>query len=99
SPGELDRGTQRANVSLLANRHKLFKLDPRVSYMIVCTKLSLQKQTVFQRVPSRDRVEKFSLSEGRTTGPHHRGYSSNVQFNWPGRMTCPTPQLRRLAAS
>ncbi|MEQ2317099.1 hypothetical protein AMECASPLE_039274 [Ameca splendens] len=25
-------GRQRTNVSLLANRHKLFKLDPRVSY-------------------------------------------------------------------
>ncbi|KAK5608655.1 hypothetical protein CRENBAI_022452 [Crenichthys baileyi] len=39
--------------------------------------MSLQKQTVFQRVPSRDPVsttprEQFSRSEGRTTGPHHQ---------------------------
>ncbi|MEQ2305581.1 hypothetical protein AMECASPLE_039300 [Ameca splendens] len=41
----------------------------------------------------RRRVEQFSRSEGRTTGPHHHGYSSNLQF---GR---PTPQLQRLAAA
>ncbi|MEQ2317021.1 hypothetical protein AMECASPLE_038542 [Ameca splendens] len=42
------------------------------------------------------RVEQFPRSEGRTTGPHHRGYSCNVQF---GRATQrATPQLRRLAA-
>ncbi|KAK5622157.1 hypothetical protein CRENBAI_009138, partial [Crenichthys baileyi] len=43
----------------------------------------------------RRRVEQFSQSEGRTTGPHHRGYSAV----WPAdRTSRPTPQLRRLAA-
>ncbi|KAK5603335.1 hypothetical protein CRENBAI_009774, partial [Crenichthys baileyi] len=42
----------------------------------------------------RRRVEQFSRSEGRTTGPHHRGYSSNVQFGRSDRASRPTPQLR-----
>ncbi|KAK5604250.1 hypothetical protein CRENBAI_020523, partial [Crenichthys baileyi] len=62
-----------------------------------------QKQTVSREFPAetlslRRRVEKFSQSEGRTTAPHHRGYSSNVQFGRPNRTSRPTPQLRRLAA-
>ncbi|MEQ2279544.1 hypothetical protein AMECASPLE_010624 [Ameca splendens] len=28
----------------------------------------------------RRQVQHFSQSEGRTTGPHHRGYSSNMQL-------------------
>ncbi|MEQ2299810.1 hypothetical protein AMECASPLE_018847, partial [Ameca splendens] len=43
----------------------------------------------------RSRVEQFSQSEGRTTGLHHHGYSSNVQFSQPGRACRPSPQLRR----
>ncbi|KAK5607873.1 hypothetical protein CRENBAI_009656, partial [Crenichthys baileyi] len=39
------------------------------------------------------RVEQFFRSEGRTTGPHHRGYSSNMQFSRPGRTSRFTPQL------
>ncbi|MEQ2286125.1 hypothetical protein AMECASPLE_038907 [Ameca splendens] len=42
------------------------------------------------------RVEQFFRSEGRPKGPHHRGYSSNVQFGQPTEL--PTPQLRSLAA-
>ncbi|KAK5619458.1 hypothetical protein CRENBAI_013843 [Crenichthys baileyi] len=35
------------------------------------------------------RVEKFSRSEGRTTAPHHCGYSSNVQFSRPTERAAP----------
>ncbi|MED6265553.1 hypothetical protein CHARACLAT_026690 [Characodon lateralis] len=42
-------------------------------------------------------MEQFSRSEGRTTGPHHRGYSCNIAV-WPAcRASNPTEQLRRLA--
>ncbi|MED6269343.1 hypothetical protein CHARACLAT_032194 [Characodon lateralis] len=45
----------------------------------------------------RRRVEQFYQSEGRTTGPHHHGYSSNVQF---GRQNePPLPPATRLAAA
>ncbi|KAK5617295.1 hypothetical protein CRENBAI_008346, partial [Crenichthys baileyi] len=37
----------------------------------------------------RRRVEQFSRSEGWTTGPHHRGYSSNVHFGQPTERTVP----------
>ncbi|KAK5613714.1 hypothetical protein CRENBAI_017390 [Crenichthys baileyi] len=37
----------------------------------------------------RRRVEQFSWSEGRTTGPHHHGYSSNVQFGRPTERAAP----------
>ncbi|KAK5619685.1 hypothetical protein CRENBAI_009320 [Crenichthys baileyi] len=36
------------------------------------------------------RAERFSRSEGRTTGPHHRGYSSNMQFGRPTEQATPT---------
>ncbi|MEQ2289402.1 hypothetical protein AMECASPLE_032587 [Ameca splendens] len=32
----------------------------------------------------------FSRPVGRTTGPHHCGYSSNVQFSRPTRTSRPT---------
>ncbi|MED6249445.1 hypothetical protein ATANTOWER_014203, partial [Ataeniobius toweri] len=32
----------------------------------------------------------FSRPEGRTTGPHQRDYSSNVQFSRPTRTSHPT---------
>ncbi|MED6245894.1 hypothetical protein ATANTOWER_009787 [Ataeniobius toweri] len=46
----------------------------------------------------RRRVEQFSRSEGRTTGPHHHGYSSNVQFGRATERAAPPPQLRRVSA-
>ncbi|MED6254250.1 hypothetical protein ATANTOWER_021103 [Ataeniobius toweri] len=56
---------------------------------------------MFQRIPCRDavsrsRVERFSQSEGRTPGPHHRGYS-NCTAGWRTERAVFHPQLRRLA--
>ncbi|KAK5608530.1 hypothetical protein CRENBAI_024003 [Crenichthys baileyi] len=45
----------------------------------------------------RRRVEQFSWSEGRTTGPHHRGYRSNVQFGRPTERAAPPHGYRRPA--
>ncbi|MEQ2285206.1 hypothetical protein AMECASPLE_029471, partial [Ameca splendens] len=35
------------------------------------------------------RVEQFSRCEGRTTGPHHHGYSNNMQFGRPTERAAP----------
>ncbi|KAK5606683.1 hypothetical protein CRENBAI_016947 [Crenichthys baileyi] len=35
------------------------------------------------------RVERFSWPEGRTMGPQHHGYSSNVQFGGPAERAAP----------
>ncbi|KAK5614965.1 hypothetical protein CRENBAI_008216 [Crenichthys baileyi] len=50
-----------------------------------------KKQTVSREFPAEtlSRVKQFSRSEGRTTGPHHRGYSSNVQFGRPTERAAP----------
>ncbi|MEQ2292194.1 hypothetical protein AMECASPLE_020578 [Ameca splendens] len=42
----------------------------------------------------RHQVEQFSPSEGRTTGPHHHGYSCNVQFGWPTERAAPPNSYR-----
>ncbi|KAK5608241.1 hypothetical protein CRENBAI_002078 [Crenichthys baileyi] len=131
----MDGGTQRANVSLRANRHnssnwiqechtitRAYALSEvgmncclciRYSFMNGVIKvqalLDFLSEVYRSKLCSREfpaetlslghRVEQFSRSEGRTTGQHHRGYSSNVQFGQPDRASRPTPQLRRLAAA
>ncbi|KAK5599568.1 hypothetical protein CRENBAI_019330 [Crenichthys baileyi] len=42
----------------------------------------------------RRRVEQFSLSEGRITGRHPRGYSSNVRFGQPTERGAPPHSYR-----
>ncbi|MED6263788.1 hypothetical protein CHARACLAT_008210 [Characodon lateralis] len=76
SPEELDGGTQRADVSLLANTHNSSNWIQGChtimrSYAQIYRSKLCSREFPAETLSLRRRVEQFSQSEGRTTGPHN----------------------------
>ncbi|KAK5616680.1 hypothetical protein CRENBAI_000512 [Crenichthys baileyi] len=62
--------------------------DEQTTLLVYRSKLC-SREFPAETLTLRRQVEQFPRSEGRTTGPHHRGYSSNVQFGRPTGQTAP----------